>query len=135
MTSPFSTFQEFSEAKGPIYTFADNPTVIGILLLICLGITVYFFYASFQIDRDHKPQSPAALGILLLASGVSLVTALLPPQSAKQPVESSRTELRRPEPRAERRISPLALGMTLTGSVLSAGAKPFLKRRSRPRRR
>ncbi len=137
MTSPFSTFQEFSEAKGPIYTFANNPTMIGILLLICLGITVYFFYASFQIDRDNKPKSPAALGILLLAGGVSLVTALLPLQSSKQPVESSRTELRRSELRAEKRqVGPLALGMTFTGSVLSASVKPFLKRRSsRSRRR
>jgi hypothetical protein len=131
MTSPFSTFQEFSEAKGPIYTFANNPTMIGILLLICLGITIYFFYASFQIDRDHR-LSPGALGMLLLASGVSLVTALLPLQSPKQPVEAARTEYRA----EKRQPSPLALGMTLTGSVLSAAVKPFLKRRSsRSRRR
>ncbi|MCY7285644.1 MAG: hypothetical protein LH679_19880 [Cyanobacteria bacterium CAN_BIN43] len=45
MSSPFSSFKEFSDAKGPIYTFANNPTMIGFLLVVSLAITVYFFYA------------------------------------------------------------------------------------------
>lgn len=106
MTSPFSTFQEFSEAKGPIYTFANNPTMIAVLLLICLAITIYFFYAAFTIKQEAAKPDSTALSVLILAGCVSLFSFLLPaPQKA---TEAYRRESHR---------SPVALiGATLTGT-------------------
>jgi hypothetical protein len=55
MSSPFSTFKEFSEAKGAIYTFANSPIVSSIFLMLSLMITVYFVYASFHLNlRDES---------------------------------------------------------------------------------
>ncbi len=120
MTSPFSTFQEFSEAKGAIYTFADNPTMITILLLICLGITIYFFYAAFAIKQKTKPDT-TALSALILAGCVSLSSFLLPaPQKSTQAY------------RKELQHGPIALiGATLTGTLWQRRRS---HRRSRSRR-
>jgi hypothetical protein len=134
MISPFSTFEEFSEAEGPIYTFANNPTMIAVLLLLCVAITCYFVYSSFQIGHDSRPKSPAALSVLLLAGAVSLFGAMLPSQQQK-PVEARRPAS---EIKAER-ATPLALiGMTVTGALF--GKSKFSKskksgKRSRQRRR
>jgi hypothetical protein len=54
MSSPFATTKEFMEAKGPIYTFANNSTLSTLLLLMSLAITIYFFYASFAMYKKAK---------------------------------------------------------------------------------
>jgi hypothetical protein len=115
MISPFSTFEEFSEAKGPIYTFANNPTMIAILLLLCVAITCYFVYTSFQIGPNSKP-NPTVLSALLLAGTVSLFGSMLSTQQQK-PVEAHR-----PRPASElTRTTPLALlGMTVTGALFGS---------------
>lgn len=99
MSSPFSTFQEFSEAKGPIYTFANNPGIIYFLLLVCLAITVYFFYASFNLKQEQSPsQSAKALGALILAGGLSLFSGFSQPQKQPDSIRSTRTEARSNSP-------------------------------------
>lgn len=124
MSSPFSTLQEFTEAKGPIYTFANNPTMITILLLICLGITIYFFYSACTIKQETKPDS-TTLSALILAGCVSLSSFLLPaPQKA--------TAAYRQEPQR----SPIALiGATLTGTLWQRRRSQFSSRFSSQRRR
>lgn len=136
MISPFSTFEAFSEAEGPIYTFANNPTMIAVLLLLCVAITCYFIYSSFQIGHYNRSKSPAALSALILAGAVSLFGSMLPSQQQK-PVEAHR-----PRPASEikaERATPLALiGMTVTGALF--GKSKFNKakksgKRSRQQKR
>lgn len=126
MSSPFSSFEEFSSAEGPIYTFANNPAMLTILLVISLLISVYFFYASFHLKSENKPENPAALAVLILAGAASLLGSLLAPQPSR-PVEANRD---RSEVRAG--VQPLALlGLMGIGGT-SIGS---LKRRSRKARR
>jgi RsiW-degrading membrane proteinase PrsW (M82 family) len=76
MTSPFKTFKEFSEAEGPIYTFANNPSAIAVLLIVVAGITIYFLYASYNIKPgETKPQNPVALSLFLIAGVSSLLAS------------------------------------------------------------
>ena len=78
MSSPFSTFKQFSEAKGPIYTFANNPAIIGILLAIAFAILVYFLYASFFMKQENsKSKNPVVLSLLIVASVISSTAALI----------------------------------------------------------
>lgn len=66
-TSPFTTYKEFLEAKGPIYTFANNPTMIGFFLALTVLILLYFIYATFAPRSQSKnTQNPVALGMLLM---------------------------------------------------------------------
>lgn len=129
MISPFSSFKEFSEAKGPVYTFANNPTMIAILLVICLGITVYFFYASFTMKQeDSKPVTPATLAMLLLAGAASLIGSLIPGQPSRQPTAAYRSQ-----PAIQRQArdwQPLAvLGLTGVGGSLFGRKKTSRRRR------
>lgn len=85
MSSPFSTFKEFSEAKGPIYTFANNPTAIATLIAICLAIFVYFLSASFSMkQKNAKSKHPTIVGILILTSAISFASSLFAPHPTKQ---------------------------------------------------
>ncbi|MBD2090152.1 hypothetical protein H6F67_09830 [Microcoleus sp. FACHB-1515] len=105
MSSPFSSFQEFSEADGPIYTFANNPTMIGFLLILCLAITVYFLYASYTMKQDKSGNSAAAIGLLLVAGAASLFNLFTP--SPKQPQMSDRPHPQRST--TAKALQPLAL--------------------------
>jgi hypothetical protein len=128
MTSPFSTFEEFSSAEGPIYTFANNPTMIAILLIISALISIYFFYASFAIKQESsKSPDVAALGVLLVAGFASIMGTLLNPQA-------DRREAVNPRPSHEMRTErsgwqPLAL-LGLVGLGGSGAAKSRSKRRT-----
>lgn len=131
MTSPFSNYQAFSEAKGPIYTFANNPTMIAFLLLISLAIAVYFFYASFNLRQDEsKAKNPAVLSILLLASAASLVTSLLQPAADKQPTVSDRRSST--QVAQSKTWQPFAMLGMVGGIGTAIGRKK--SRRSKPRR-
>ncbi|NEQ22594.1 MAG: hypothetical protein F6K28_26115 [Microcoleus sp. SIO2G3] len=91
MSSPFSSYSEFSEAEGAIYTFANNPTMIGFLLVLCVAITVYFLYASYTMKQETNTKDSArAIGLLLVAGSASLLGMLFAPQSSKQPQVSDR---------------------------------------------
>jgi apolipoprotein N-acyltransferase len=77
MISPFETFEEFSTAEGPIYTFANSPSVIGILLVICALLSLYFVYASFVIKKGaSNAQNPMFLGIVIATGALSLADHL-----------------------------------------------------------
>lgn len=106
MISPFSTFEEFSEAEGPIYTFANNPGMITLLLLLCAAIALYFLYSSFTMRQD-RTMSPVALSLLLIAGTVSLLS---------MPFQPTQSEARRPQTERQANWQPLALlGMLGTG--------------------
>lgn len=131
MISPFASFKEFSEAKGPIYTFANNPTMIALLLVICLGITVYFLYASFTMRQEEsKPPTPAALAMVILAGATSLIGSLMHGQPARQPDAAYRSQ-----PAMQRQVrdwQPLAvLGLTGIGGSLFGRKKPSRRKRRR----
>lgn len=73
MSSPFDNFKEFSKAEGAIYTFANNPTLIGILIAVSALVFLYFIYASFSIKKGQSTaKSPSVLGLLIAASALSL---------------------------------------------------------------
>jgi drug/metabolite transporter (DMT)-like permease len=127
MNSPFSSFKEFSEAKGPIYTFANNPTMIGFLLVVCLAITVYFFYASYTMKHGTPAKTPGAIGLLLVAGAASILGMEFAPQSHKQP-ETSR------HPQAQRSVAHNWQPLALLGLVSTGGTQLGRKRRS-PRRK
>lgn len=128
MSSPFTTFEEFSNAEGAIYTFANNPTMIAILLILSLLITLYFFYSSFfmkQEDLEH-PLDTKAIGLLLVAGFASVMGSLLHPEPAPK------TEATRPAASRSAQASspwkPLALlGLTSIGGI---GASRKAMRRS-----
>jgi hypothetical protein len=131
MTSPFSTFEEFSSAEGAIYTFADKPAVIAVLLILSLLITIYFFYASFGMKQElGKSPDVKAIGLLLVAGFASVMGALSQPQADRREAAHPRHSQ---EMRAEKNWQPLAfLGlMGLGGTAMGQKAK----RRSRKTRR
>jgi hypothetical protein len=76
-SSPFSTYEEFYEATGPIYTFADRPAIIGILFVVSVLIFLYFIYATFTTKKGHSDaKSPVILGLLAATSVASAADAL-----------------------------------------------------------
>ncbi len=126
MPSPFSTFKEFSETKGPIYTFANNPTMIGILLVICAAISLYFIYASFTMQDDTKSKNPAVLSLLVLVSVGSMLSSWV------QPAKDATTAHRRVKSEMQA-WQPLAiLGLLGTGTTI--GRRRSRKRNSNLRR-
>lgn len=80
--SPFQTWEEFEGAiEGPtggaIYTFADRPALIGIMVVVAALIFLYFIYASFHISSgESSAKSPTVLSALLIAGAASALTAL-----------------------------------------------------------
>ena len=131
MSSPFSSAKEFLEAKGPIYTFANNPGAITVFLILSLAITVYFFYASFAMYRKEKSKTdPLMMSVFLVAGlATSMASALMGTDQKKQPVTAYQPDLRN-ERQAEQRNHSDGLLMGLTG----AGAMRRPQRRSRSHR-
>lgn len=132
MSSPFSTFEEFSAAKGPIYTFANSPGVITFLILLSALISLYFLYASFGMKNEFaKPTDETGAIALLIATGVSALLSLVPGYSPSQRLEAN--DLR---PTAARvHASPRA---TLPGVLMGLASMTGLatgRNRQRPRRR
>ncbi len=128
-TSPFSTFEEFSSAKGPIYTFANNSSIINILLIIGALISIYFVYASYFMKQESmKAPGVKALGLLLLAGFASVMGTVLNPQWEQRDSTNSRQAQ---ETRSGRQNwQPLAfLGMMGLGGT-AMGRKAGTKRRS-----
>ncbi|MGJ3252015.1 MAG: hypothetical protein ACFE0J_12910 [Elainellaceae cyanobacterium] len=76
-SSPFSTYDEFYEATGPIYTFADRPVIMGILCVVSALIFIYFIYATYTIKKGHSDaKSPVILGLLIATSIASAADAV-----------------------------------------------------------
>jgi hypothetical protein len=123
MTSPFKTFQEFNEAEGPIYTFANNSAIIGILIVLSALILLYFIYMSYAMKQD-TPKGPVSLGAIILAGALSLA-GLSHTHAPKQTPETAR----RQSQSELARLQPLALlGM------VGIGTKTLRQRHRKPRR-
>lgn len=121
MVSPFKTFEEFTAAKGPIYTFANSPGMIAFLLIIGALLFLYFIYASFTTKRTETPQSPLVLSVLLVTGLVSLLQGAYT-QSTQKAAHTT----------AEARVTRVASGwqpVALLG--LMGGAAATRRRRSR----
>lgn len=139
MSSPFTNAKEFLEAKGPIYTFANNPTIIYLLLAFCVAIAIYFLYASFAMYRKNKSKAndPALMSILLIAGLATSLAGSFKDAQKKQPTTAYRQNLRY-EQRAERNNPAIASGAPRRGIAflgLMGGAGAVLGAKSRQRRK
>lgn len=144
MSSPFATTKEFMEAKGPIYTFANNSTVSSLFLLMSLAITIYFFYSSYAMHQkksNHASQNGPMLG-LLLVTGLATSLASMLPGTPKHP---HATTSQRPTPvqQAQQAVlsQPIAVLLGLMGGASTVTGKAIRrqfglrKRTQRSRRR
>lgn len=82
MSSPFATFEEFEGAidgptGGAIYTFANNPAINTILLLICVGLFLWFVVRTFTTHYEVSgvDKSLNHLSAFIVAGLVSLAGA------------------------------------------------------------
>lgn len=83
--SPFSDYQSFYEASGPIYTFADRPAIIALLLVAGVAIFLYFIYSTFTMNKGSSEGSnPVILGILLATTAFSAAEAIYQNLSGKE---------------------------------------------------
>ena len=133
-TSPFSTLEEFSSAKGPIYTFANNPSIISILLILSALIAIYFVYASFFMKQESTPTPGIkSIGLLLVAGFASVMGTLLHPQSEHR--EAANHRYSQESHAARQNWQPLALlGMIGLGGA-SFGQKAGQKSVQKTKRR
>lgn len=121
MSSPFSNAKDFLEAKGPIYTYANNSTAIGIFLAISFALTVYFFYASFAMYRkDETGSNPALMSLFLVAGLATSMASSLMGTPKKQPVTAYRHEISAAQ-RVAQRNNPVGMFLGLAG--IGAGAR------------
>jgi hypothetical protein len=137
MSSPFTSSKEFLEAKGPIYTFANNPTIISFLLILTLLITVYFVYASYAMHQKGKSKasSPAVMSVLLVAGlATSLVSPLLGTQK-KQPTTAYRQDTYQPSASKTSGALGMLLGLMGGAGSLLGRRQLQVQRRSVPRKR
>ncbi len=76
--SPFSSYEEYYSATGPIYTLADRPALIGILTVLGAGIFIYFIYSTYTMKKggDGGDSMKGMLGFLLAASVLPLADAV-----------------------------------------------------------
>lgn len=80
--SPFGTWEEFEGAidgptGGAIYTFADRPALIGVMVFVAALIFLYFLYVAFNVKNGHSTaKSPQVLAILMLVGATSAMTSL-----------------------------------------------------------
>ena len=80
--SPFSTWEEFEGAidgptGGAIYTFADRPALIGVMIFVAALVFIYFLYSAFNIKNGHSTaKSPQVLAVLMLVGAASAMTSL-----------------------------------------------------------
>jgi hypothetical protein len=132
MASPFQSYEEFYEASGPIYTFADRPVIIALLLIASVLLFLYFIYAAYTMGSKGstgEPKNPLALSILLVASTFSAAEAVYQ-QVSNQGQRPQASVTRSVDAQANhQRRQPLAAMLGLTG-VAGVGAK-----RSRRQRR
>ncbi len=118
-TSPFSTYKEFLEAKGPIYTFANNSTMIGFFIVLSVLILLWFIYSTFAPrSQSTNTKNPVALGVLLMVGLSSALASNLynlvqkdgqPP--SRRVVSQRSPEMKPPEARrfSQRRATPYAV--------------------------
>lgn len=122
--SPFSTYQEYYEATGPIYTLADRPALIGILTVLSAGIFLYFIYATYTMKKGDSGASMKGLIGLLLATSVMPIADAIYSNYVQRSDHRPSVSINRDggeyvsQERRTRTVSPLAmLGMVGLGSL------------------
>lgn len=117
MSSPFDTYEEFEGAidgptAGAIYTFAHNPTINVIALLIGVGLFFWFLARTFKSHYDLPIADKALnhLSTFIVAGLLSLVgleyRQSVPPNH--QPT-ASQPEVVAPQPSAKSALGLLGL--------------------------
>lgn len=140
-TSPFQTADEFLQAEGPIYGFANQPGMIAFLIIIAALISLYFVYASYTVkggDSGVGVKRPTSLGVLILAGAMSLfgtLSAHSVDRGERRTVDAPRSARSVQMAQRDSDIGPFkAMGLLgLVGSVAS-GRRVADWRRSRNRR-
>ncbi len=115
-TSPFSSFKEYAEAKGAIYTFANNPTVITVLLILSFLVLLALLVVSCLM-KSRLPETETA-SPNLTAMSIALLTGFLPGLGEWQPP-------RQPEGLAQGAIATV---------LASVGLGSVIKKRKRSRK-
>lgn len=131
--SPFTNYEEFYSATGPIYTFADRPAIIGILTVLSALIFLYFIYATYAMRKggDSGASMKGLLGFLLAASVLPLADAAYSQyiqRSDHRPTATQPQETEAADRTGVRPVEPLALLGTLGIGT------PFAGRRKRSTR-
>ncbi|MGD1928961.1 MAG: hypothetical protein ACFB12_08620 [Leptolyngbyaceae cyanobacterium] len=137
--SPFNGWAAFEGAidgptGGAIYTFADRPILIGIMIVVAALIFLYFIYASFHISSGRStPKSPPVLGLLLVAGAASAMTSLyegvMEREAVRQTARPGQSQVAEP---TARKVPLAVFGMTgLVG--LTGRQRPRKRRRLRDR--
>ncbi|PZV02916.1 MAG: hypothetical protein DCF32_14490 [Leptolyngbya sp.] len=108
MSSPFDTYEEFEGAidgpmGGAIYTFAHNPTINAIALLIGVGLFFWFLARTFKSHYD-LPIPEKALNHLstFIVAGLLSLAGLEHRQTVQphQPAARAEAVSQRPSPKA-----------------------------------
>lgn len=138
MSSPFQTLDEFKQAadgptEGAIYTFANNPGVIGVALVVCVLPLLWFIYASYTTKAESSESDSAMnLSVLIVAGLASLFGSL----SQGDSHTAKEAQLRRDRTTVSahhRQAAPIALlGMASSALPLfRQGRKRLQRRKSR----
>lgn len=128
MSSPFQTLDEFKQAadgptEGAIYTFANNPGMIGIALVVSILPLLWFIYASYTI-KPNRPETHSSvnLSVLIVAGLASLFGSLNQGDSHAVREATVKREGRTAVSANHRPLAPIAfLG-------LAGGALPLFRR-------
>ena len=130
--SPFTTIEEFNGAadgptEGALYTFAQNPTLNNVALLVAVGLFVWFIVSAYATHHEVPPidKSLSRLSSFIIVGCLSLVAA--DHQSSSCPGKPMRTEQAIISHR-----SPSQLGFL---SVLGLGLPTISRQKSKRRRR
>jgi hypothetical protein len=107
-TSPFTSFKEYAASKDAIYTFANNPAVITVLLILSFLVLLALLVFSCLMKSRLAEQESASPN--LTAMSIALLTGFLPGLGDWQPP-------RQPEGLAQGAIATVLASMGL-GSVL-----------------
>ena len=105
--SPFQSAEEFANAEGAFYTFADRPALTGILLVVSLLIFLYFLYYTFGTSKGTtNAKNPAVLGLLIATGMATLLSASLEPERVEA---ANRLRVRLGRSTQQLVLAPLAL--------------------------
>ncbi|MEL6383748.1 MAG: hypothetical protein AAFQ89_15090 [Cyanobacteria bacterium J06626_18] len=123
--SPFETWEDFEGAidgptGGAIYTFADRPALIAIMIIVAALVFLYFLYAAFHISSgESSAKSPPTLGLLLVAGAASAMATLYEGVVEKTSVQHASRSDEVSQPTKQSRKLPLAMiGMTGLAGVV-----------------
>ncbi|GAB4376841.1 MAG: hypothetical protein Kow00121_24710 [Elainellaceae cyanobacterium] len=141
MSSPFQTIEEFNQATegptgGAIYTFANNPALIGIAIIASVLLFCWFIYASFTVKAEQeKVSNPVNLSVLIVAGLVSLASSLFPGHTDSAKEASARRETRATASAPHHQTPFALLGLAGLGAASSQQTRRLRRRKTRQARR